>query len=140
MRFSICLASSGVSCWNEWIWMRSSRSYSAYEVSTPRLACLSLHLNRLLSFSLASLGFARFDSHLLATVFAGPPTNCKADDLDVALAWLRQARLHLPASWAIAAARQDPRVANRAQQVTHKDRLASLFEMRYRERFGHGLA
>ena len=83
---------------------------------------------------------ARFDSQLLATVFAGPPTNCKADDLDVALAWLRQAHLHLPASWAIAAARQDPRVASVAQQVTHKDRLVSLFEMRYRERFGHGLS
>ena len=45
----------------------------------------------------------------------------------------------MPASWAVAIARLDPRVSNNAEFSSQSDRVATLFELRYREQFGIGL-
>jgi uncharacterized tellurite resistance protein B-like protein len=100
---------------------------------------LELHLNRFLSFSLARFGSRNVDEHTFLNAFDKPPANCKEDDLAVALAWFRERNLVLPASWAMAIARQDPRVANRADLTGQTDQLSSLFKQRYREQFGDGL-
>ena len=100
---------------------------------------LELHLNRFLSFAVARFDFGNFDSELLLTAFEKPPPNCKEGDLAVALAWFLERDLPLPASWATAIVRQDPRVAGRDAFAAQNDQLTSLFELRYRKQFGTGL-
>ena len=58
--------------------LRLLATYASFRV-------LELHLNRLLSFSLARLGFENFDSHVLKAAFERAPANCKHDDLAVVL-------------------------------------------------------
>jgi uncharacterized tellurite resistance protein B-like protein len=98
-----------------------------------------LRLNQFLAFSLAGRGFEKANSHLLSMAFEKPPPHCNKNDLAVALAWFCEQQLPLPASWAMAIARQDTQVVDNPAIANQSDQLTPLFDARYSERFGSGL-
>ena len=98
-----------------------------------------LRVNQFLAFALAGRAFDEAGASLMKLAFEKPPPHSTKDDLAVALAWLCDCQIPLPASWALAIARTDRRFADHASAAAESDQSAALFKTRYHERFGAGI-
>ena len=98
-----------------------------------------LRLNQFLALSLAGRGFEKANSRLMSIAFEKPPPHRNKDDLAVALAWFCEQQVPLPASWAMAIARQDSRIVDNPALANQSEQLTSLFNVRYSDRFASGL-
>ena len=97
------------------------------------------YLSRFVAFTLARSGIHRLDEKSFKDVFEKSRLQRHSDCLDVALAWFFKKSIPLPAPWAMRVARQDPRSPISFATDRLPDQFKSLFESRYRERFGAGL-
>ena len=114
----------------------------------PSSVLLSTSLDLFLVFSLARHGIDAIDDHLFGSVLEkavitrdGSPPKLTFEEnlLALALAWFYKKRVPLPGSWGFRIACRDPYFLNSSLLDLQRERLRSLFKIRYQERFGHGL-
>jgi len=98
------------------------------------------YVSRFLAFVLARDGIATLKEKWFEAVFEISRLRNNEDFLAVALAWFFQKSAPLPVSWAIRIASKDPRSPQSIVVFRIPDQFHSLFEKRYREEFGEGLA
>jgi uncharacterized tellurite resistance protein B-like protein len=98
------------------------------------------YLSRFLAFALAKSGIETLKDNWFDAVFEKSRLRRDEDFLAVALAWFFQKKAPLPVSWALRLARQDARSPRSIVLDRLPDEFNSLFEKRYREKFGDGLA
>ena len=97
------------------------------------------YLSRFLAFTLARAGIETLKDKWFEAVFARSRLQRDEDFLAVALAWFFKRNSPLPVSWALRIARQDPRSPRSVILDRLPEQFNSLFEKRYRDRFGDGL-
>ena len=114
----------------------------------PSSVLLSTSLDLFLVFSLARHGIDAIDHHLFGSVLEmaavtrdASPSKLTFEEnlLALALAWFYKKRVPLPGSWGFRIACRDPYYLDNSLLDLQRERLRSLFKIRYEERFGHGL-
>ncbi len=98
------------------------------------------YVSRFLAFALARSGIETLKDKWFAAVFEKSRLTRDEDFLAVALAWLFRKNARLPVSWAMRIARQDPRSPRSIVLDRLPNEFNSLFERRYQEKFGDGIA
>ena len=97
------------------------------------------YVRRFLAFILGAAEIETLQDKSFDTIFENPRLTRDEDFLAVALASLFRKNAVLPVSWAMRMARRDPRSPADAVPGRLSVQCDSLFEHRYRERFGDGL-
>ena len=97
------------------------------------------YLSRFLVFALARAGIETLKDKWFDAVFEKSRLQRDEDFLAVALAWFFKRNAPLPISWAMRIARHDSRSLRSIVIDPLLEQFKSLFEKRYRERFGDGL-
>ena len=97
------------------------------------------YLSRFMAIVLARTGIETLKEKWFHAIFDRSRLQRDEEFLAVALAWFFKRNAPLPVSWALRIARQDPRSPRSIIIERLPEQFNSLFEKRYRERFGEGL-
>ena len=98
------------------------------------------YVSRFLAYALARTGIETLKDKWFDAIFEKSRLRRDDDFLAVALAWFFQKKTPLPVSWALRIASQDPRSPRSIVLDRLPGEFNALFEKRYREKLGEGLA